>query len=143
EATVASETASAGGVASVTVIGRQVGSSTYSARLRFEGSGQGRLYLMRDETLLGGAIHTLSGTYTAGEAIKIKVKVSGTTPTTTAAKIWRASESEPAGWQIEATDSTAGLQAAGFPAIRLSLSAASTNAVQRILVDDYLVSSGD
>lgn len=142
ELTLASETASAGGVASATVIGRQVGSSMYSARMRFEANGQVRLYLMRDETLLGGKTFTLDGSYTAGEPIRLRLRVAGSSPTTTSAKIWRPGAAEPAGWQIEAVDSTAALQSPGTVGVRFALSSASTNAVQRILADDLVVTAG-
>ena len=61
-----------GGTASTTVVGRLVGTSTYSARLRFEPNGVIRLYLLRDEVALGGGSYLLPGAYVPGEAFIVR-----------------------------------------------------------------------
>lgn len=130
-----------GGAVSATMIGRQVGNSVYSARVRFEPGNIVRLYIMRDETLLGGAIYTMPEQYSAGARINVKLQVSGAGPTTVAAKIWAAASTEPADWQLQGTDSTAAMQAAGFVGIRSAVSSASTNASTNLSYDDFSVTA--
>nr|WP_241429108.1 PKD domain-containing protein [Agrococcus sp. ARC_14] len=137
---ISSETAAAGGTASATVVGRLVGTAVYSARLRLEPGGVMRLYLLRDQALLGS--HLLPGTYIPGEGVMLRLSVSGTSPTTLAAKIWRASGAEPAGWQLQATDSTAALQSAGALTLHSYISGGSTVATTRLRYDDYRVITG-
>ncbi|GAA3602893.1 PKD domain-containing protein [Agrococcus terreus] len=138
---VSSDVASVGGTASATVVGRLVGTSTYSARLRFEPNGVIRLYLLRDEVALGGGSYVLPGAYAPGEAIMVRLSVRGTSPTSLGAMIWRASGPEPSTWQLQATDATAALQAAGTVTIKSSVSASSTVATTRLRYDDYRVTT--
>ena len=49
----------------------------------------------------------------------------GASPTTLALKVWRADETEPAGWQLETTDSTPALQVSGSSKMRIALSSTS------------------
>lgn len=138
---IASNVASAGGTTSVTVIGRQVGNSVYSARVRFEPAGVIRLYIMRDETLLGGAIYTAPDAYVAGSPLKLRLSVTGTNPTTIAAKLWPAASAEPATWQLSATDTTAAMQAAGAVGVKVAVSSASTVPSTAISIDEYRVTA--
>lgn len=138
---ISAETASAGGTASATVVGRLVGGSVYSARLRLEPGGVIRLYLLRDQSLLGS--HVLPGAYVAGEELVLRLRVSGTSPTTLAAKIWRASGTEPSAWQLQATDSTAALQTAGALTLHSYISGGSSVPLTRLHYDDYRVTTAD
>ncbi|MET0736370.1 MAG: PKD domain-containing protein [Microbacterium sp.] len=137
--TLGSDVASVGGAASVTVVGRQVGASVYSARVRLEPAGVIRLYIMRDNTALG--TYVLPGAYVTGERLAVKVSVTGTSPTTIAGKVWRTTGPEPAGWQLQATDATAGMQSAGWVGIIASISSSSTAATTRLSIDDVVVSA--
>ena len=65
----------------------------------------------------------------------MKLRVSGTSPTSLAAKVWAAGAAEPAGWLLEQTDSTAGLQVAGGVAIEHYQSSSSTNGPVVSLID--------
>ncbi|WP_225984189.1 PKD domain-containing protein [Epidermidibacterium keratini] len=140
ETSFSSDSAAAGGATSVTVIGRRVGTNTYSARVRFEPNGVVRLYLLRDETALGGASYVLPTTYQPGQQLRLKLSVTGTSPTSLAAKVWVDGQAEPASWQLQATDTTAALQAAGTSGIKVSASSLSTVPVTRISFGDYTVS---
>lgn len=65
------------------------------------------------------ASKSISGlTWKRGDSFSMKVEVSGTNPTNLRGKIWAKGAAEPQTWQLEATDSTAGLQQAGYPAVR-------------------------
>lgn len=132
----------AGGAMNVTVGGRQVGSSQYSGRIRFEANGQIRLYLLRDETSLASAYLIPNTTYTAGQAIHIRVSVTGTNPTTVAAKIWVDGTAEPAAWTLQATDATAAMQTAGSTGVTVAMSGAATVGTTRVSFGGFAVTAG-
>jgi PKD repeat protein len=133
--------ASAGGVVSGMVLGRVVGSSVYSARVRFEPGGTVRLYLLQGETPLGGKSIVLSG-YHPGDDVNVTLSVRGTSPTQLGAKMWLAGAGEPANWQISATDATAALQTAGPVGLGGSSSSLSTVPTTGLSFDDYEVTDG-
>lgn len=139
-ATVAADAVPAGGAATANVIGRQVGSSNYSARLRFEVGGNVRLYLLRDETALGSYLIP-SFTYTPGTSLDVALSVSGTSPTKLSAKVWKSTDPEPAAWQVTATDSTAAMQAAGTIAVSNTVSSASSVATTTFSWDEFTVTA--
>jgi PKD repeat protein len=99
------------------VIGRRIDASTdYRAKVRFMVGGSVVMQLTRmqsnSETVLTGV--TVPGlTYAAGDRLKVRLQVFGTSPTTLKVKIWRDGQSEPATWLLTSTDGTAALQAAG------------------------------
>ena len=134
-----SDVASVGGTASVTLIGRQVGSSVYSARVRLEPAGTVRLYLLRDEVSLGSQV--LANTYSPGQVYNLKLSVTGSSPTALKAKAWPEGSPEPTAWGATATDATAAMQTAGFLAIRTALSSVSRNAVTRLRFDSLVVTA--
>lgn len=140
ELTFSSDQVSAGGTASVTVIGRQVGTNLYSTRVRLEPTGIVRLYLLYNETSLGSVV--VSQTYTAGTPVHVRMLVTGTSPTTLAASVWLGSATEPATWMLQATHTASGMQSAGFVGIRAALSSVSTVPVQTLRFDDWAVLSG-
>ncbi|WP_194762622.1 PKD domain-containing protein [Microbacterium sp. UFMG61] len=122
---ISADAAATGGAATATVIGRQVGASNYSARVRFEVGGGVRLYLLRDEVALGS--YLMPGfTYTPGTALNVAFSATGTAPTALAAKVWVAGTTEPATWQTTANDTTAAMQAAGTVGLMNTVSSAST-----------------
>jgi PKD repeat protein len=98
----------------ISLIGRQVGSDFYVARLVPQTNGQVRLYLLRGSgTGIGAATFVPDFPMVAGEHYRASIEVRGTSPTTVSAKVWRASSPEPTAWQRTATDSAAGLQTRG------------------------------
>ncbi len=83
--------------------------------------------------LIGAAGATLKGqiiipgvTTANASPIKVRVQVTGTSPTTIRAKVWQASGTEPTAWQQSITDSAAGMQAPGSVGISPYLSSSST-----------------
>lgn len=71
---------------------------------------------------------TLPGiTAAAGTVLWVRVRVSGTNPTTISAKVWADGTSEPSPWSVATTDTTAGLQTAGAVAFGSYLSSIATN----------------
>lgn len=119
----------------MTLIGRGVGDSNYSARMRLEPGGIMRLFLLRDEVGLG--TYVLPGTYTAGEQLNVVVSVAGVSPTTIRAKAWRAGSPEPSGWNATASDATPALQVPGYVGIKGSISGSSTNSTTVLRFADF------
>ncbi len=134
-ATVTLDKTQTGGGLYLTVVGRQVGSSSYGLRLRYLGTGEVRLSAMRDTTALANANLPGPG-YTGGTALRVRVQVTGTTPTTVRAKVWPVGGAEPAAWQVQTTDSTPALQAPGSIGLIGYLSSSATNGPVTILLDD-------
>ena len=109
----------------LTVAGRVVGSATYGARLKLMPTGVVQLHTERTGTVLaGGTLPDL--TLTAGQQLRVRVQVQGTSPTVVRVKAWAAGSSEPAAWQYTTTDSTVGLQSAGAVRLQTYLSSSAT-----------------
>jgi len=89
--------------------------------------------------VIGGASKVIAATYTPGDVIKVRLSVTGNSPTTIAAKAWLAGSAEPSGWMFETTDSEAALQQAGSPALKVSVSSASTVPTTRVSFDNLVV----
>jgi len=122
--------------------GRRVpGAGDYRAKLWWRTGNALRLSLSRGdavgaETAIGSSA-MLSGGVTVGEQLRVRMQVTGTSPTTLRAKVWRLGQSEPAGWSVSATDGTAALQAAGQVGVTTYLSGSATNAPVVVSVDDW------
>ena len=114
-----------GGGTYVSVIGRLVGASDYEARVWVKSTGQVQLQLLQGSTVLSAA--NIAGiTYNAGDTLSVRVQVTGTNPTTIRASVWSASQTAPATWQLQTTDTTAALQVAGSVGLREYLSGTAT-----------------
>ncbi|MCU1438900.1 MAG: domain containing protein [Naasia sp.] len=123
------------------VLARSGGTSSYRAKLRVQGSGTPTLAVTR---AVGGTETTLATVAVPGlvltqeRPVRIRLEVSGTSPATIRAKAWQSAGTEPAGWQVSATDSTAALQTAGAPELLLYLSSSEPRASTAI-VDGFRV----
>ena len=143
ETAVAVDKVQTGGGAYVSVLGRRVNASNdYRLKLRFQSNGVVAVFLVRR---VNGAETTLAWAnsvgFTPGQFVRVKLRVSGTGPTSLAAKVWAAGAAEPAGWLLEQTDSTAGLQVAGGVAIEHYQSSSSTNGPVVSLIDTITAGS--
>jgi PKD repeat protein len=133
----------AGGSADLSVTGRRLGAGTeYRAQAKVLSSGAVGLTLRRHlsgaDTALASA--TVPGlTYSADQRLSIRLQVTGTSPTTLAAKVWVAGTPEPEEWQVQATDSADGLQAPGSVGLAAYLSGAASNAPVTAVFDDVRV----
>jgi len=124
-----------GGGAWITLQGRTVGSDVYAARVRLQADGTVQLHLMRSATALRGG--TVTGvTYGAGDQLKLRLQVTGTSPTTISAKVWKGDATEPSAWTYTITDSTAALQSAGGLGIQTYLFGTVTNGPVTLRYDD-------
>ena len=136
-----------GGGVYLSAVARSVANQgEYRAKVRFTSTG--RIYLGIVRTTATGAetnltsetsIAGLSGTN--GEQIGVRVQVTGKETAAIKAKVWLASGAEPAAWQLEVSDSTAGLQAPGYTGILTALSGSATNAPVTARISDYLLTS--
>ena len=115
------------------LIGRRTGINLqYGARLMVRSDGQVGVWL----TALNGTTSLVTlkpqiiapGVSTANSGqVKVRLQVTGTSPTSVRAKVWPAAGTEPAAWQLNTTDSFAGLQSAGYVGISPYLSSSATN----------------
>ncbi len=130
-ASFASSSAYSGGAQNINIIGRKISTFYYIARVRIE-SGLLRLYIMRMNSAGGEAAlvssTTISHTYVPGEAIWCELSISGVSPTTIAAKMWLATDTEPGTYQQSTTDTTAGYQVAGTVGLGASIGASASSA---------------
>ncbi|CAN5138836.1 hypothetical protein BH09ACT1_BH09ACT1_05760 [soil metagenome] len=139
-AQISADKAATGGPFYLGVVGRQVGSDYYQARVRFLVGGSLELMLMHGgSTLLTNVTPGL--TYSPGATLQLRLQVTGTSPTTIRAKVWPTGTTEPTAWQTTTTDSTAALQAAGSVGTEAYLSSSSTNAPVTANYDNFSVTS--
>ena len=143
-ADVALDTASTGGGAYVSLIGRRVSNNNdYRLKLRYLPGGSVVAYLARTvggtETVLAST--TVTGlTVNAGDVLTTRFTVSGTTTTTLRAKVWRQGTTEPQNWLMTTSESTpAVLQGSGGVGILLYVSGSWTGTAPAITVDNLNV----
>jgi hypothetical protein len=112
-------------------VGRAVrGGGDYRARVRLAGKSV-YLQLTRTnaknvESVVVKELAVKGLTYRPGKALRVKLQVTGSAPTTLRAKVWADGKAEPSGWQISGTDRTAALQAAGGVGVRAYLGRTAT-----------------
>jgi PKD repeat protein len=147
--TLTADKAATGGGLNLSLVGRRVAANTeYRARVRVLSTGAVALGVTRlagttTETLVGSELTVPGLTAAAGTPLRVRFAVTGTNPTTLRAKVGLAGTAEPAAWQIQATDSTAALQAAGGVGVYTYLSGSATNSPVTVSVDDLEVSAGN
>ena len=131
------DSAPVGGPTWASVVGRRVGTSDYRAKLRFAPDHSVGLMLSRTVGVTESALvaTSLALDYKPGTPLQVRIRVRGASPSTLAAKVWVRGAREPSSWTLRATDSTAGLQAAGSTAVVGYRSSGST-ATQGLTVDD-------
>lgn len=128
---------------SVYLTGRRVGTnSEYRARVRLLASGAVAVGVTRlagsaTETLIGSEATVAGLQYTPGTQLKVRLQAVGISPTTLRLKVWPATAAEPAAWQVERTDSTVGLQAAGTVGMSVYLSGAATTVPVALRAGDF------
>ncbi len=111
------------------VIGRHVGTNDYRVKVRVFATGAVQVQLTRlvnnVETVLQ-TVQIAGLTLVNGDVLQIRLDLSGTSPTTVRAKVWKSGTAEPVGWQASVTDSTAELQGAGGVGISTYLAASAS-----------------
>ena len=134
-----------GGGISTTVVGRSLdGTGDYRVQVKYHSDGSVGMALYR--AAANGALTALTTpatvaglSYAVGETLEVRLQVTGTSPTTLRAKVWKSGEAEPTFWQKAATDNTAALQSAGRVGLNAYLSGSATNAPVVASFDNLLV----
>ncbi|MFY0407064.1 PKD domain-containing protein [Solicola sp. PLA-1-18] len=126
------------------VVGRRNAGGTYAAPVVVTANGAVTVRLVRvvgsTTTVLATPVST-GVTYAPGDRLLVRLRVTGTSPTTLQARVWKAGTTEPTAWQRTATDSTAALQAPGAVGVSSYLSSSATNAPLVLSLDDVLVAA--
>ncbi|MFI7121728.1 vanadium-dependent haloperoxidase [Amycolatopsis sp. NPDC049868] len=128
----------------ISAVGRKVNDAgTYRATVVLRPDGSVRLGLRRSdgtgaETPLTTDQQIAGLTYQPDSMLRIRLQVTGTSPTTLRAKVWANGTAEP-GWQATVTDQTAALQGAGNAGLLTNLSGSATNAPLTVSVDDVSI----
>jgi PKD repeat protein len=129
--------ASSGSGVYVSLLGRTVGSDDYRARVRLNADGSVTLQAMHGATTLQSlAVAGLS--YAVGEQLQLRVQVFNTAPTTIRARVWKVGATEPAAWQVSATDATAAMQTAGGIGLSVYLGGSATIAPLTVEFDNLV-----
>jgi PKD repeat protein len=125
-----------GGSVYVGLIGRRVGANTYGARAVVGSTGSVQLHLQRNTDTVLRSVAISGLTFSSGDQLRYRLQVTGTSPTTIQAKVWKAGSAEPATWQASITDATSGLQSAGSIGLYGYLSGSATPTTLPVSFDE-------
>jgi PKD repeat protein len=133
-----------GGAQYLYIVGRHINpTSDYTAKLRFTTNDTVIVGVSRfsasGEAAIGTAVTVPGLTHVAGQAVLMRVQMTGTNPTTIRMKVWQAGTAEPAAWLLTVTDGTAELQTAGAVGIRSYVGGATSNGPVGYSYDDFKV----
>jgi hypothetical protein len=138
--------AASGGGAYVSLIGRRVATGTdYRLKIRYLPGGGVAAYLVRavggNEAVLASTV-VPGVTVSPGEALSLRLELTGTTATMLRAKVWKRSTPQPAQWQLTATDATpVVLRGSGGTGILFYVSKWWSGAAPRLAFDNLSVTS--
>jgi len=128
----------AGGSVFASLVGRRVGTADYRGRAVVASTGAVSLQLQSSGTTL--VSRTVTGlTYASGDRLRIRLQVTGTSPTTLRAKVWKIGTAEPETWTVTTTDSTAALQSAGHVGLGTYVGSGVSTLPQTVAFDDFEV----
>jgi PKD repeat protein len=134
--------AATGGGTYLYATGRRVSNNNeYRALVRMQSTGTVAVSLLAyrnssTSTVIAPEVR-VPGTIAPGTPVSVRLQVTGTSPTAIKAKVWVAGTPEPAAWTVQATDSTASLQAPGGVGLVGYISGSATNAPQTISVTEF------
>lgn len=120
-----------GGGSYLYLMGRSIDvNNDYRVKVLVSSTGSVTLYIGKNvggtETVLKSL--TIAGlNYSVGDQLNIRTLVTGTSPTTISAMVWKSGATAPATWQLSTTDSTTNLQVAAGISMRAYVSGSSTN----------------
>lgn len=125
----------------VTVVGRRVGSATYSMRVLFQPDGT---LHMAVRGIADGSWHTIGGgsvpaKYIPGTLVNLAFDVSGSGSTSLEGRLWTSGQAESDAYTIRGTDSLAALQQPGKVDVMSYLSGRSTSPNVTVLMDNLTV----
>ena len=133
-----------GGGTYVSVIGRRVNASNdYRLKLRAQSTGAVTAQLVRTVSGAETVVQTVATVpglnWTQGDVLRVRLRVSGTGPTSLSARVWEQGTTEPSTWQLQATDTTAALQSAGGVGVWTYVSSSATQTPMIVSIDDLVV----
>jgi PKD repeat protein len=128
----------------VSSVVRHIGTSDYRVRVKLApGTAQLQLNRTMNGTVTTLAAQNLTGvSYTARSVIHLRIQALGSGTATIAGKVWFDATPQPAGWMLQTTDSTAGLQAAGGVGVEAYMSANYTPTPVTVFVDNLVATAG-
>lgn len=137
-ATMSVDRAATGGGTYLALMARGVSGASYRGKLRIRTDGGVDLTVVRtsgstDTALASGSLP--AATVAPGTKLRVKVQAGGSAPTTLRLKAWVSGAAEPS-WQVQASDSTSGLQVAGSIGVWGYVSGSATNGPTTVSVDD-------
>lgn len=127
--------AATGGGVYTYLVPRQVAANTLIARLWFQSTGVVQLQLLSGATIVQSSVVT-GLSYTPGTKLQVRAQATGVSPTTLRAKVWKVGDPEPAAWRVTTSDTTSGLQAAGYIGLQSYVSASATATPVTVSFDD-------
>lgn len=146
-ATVSIDRPATGWSSLASLIGRSVTvSREYMVRVRV--APNGNMYLAatkRDgsssEQLVSTETRIAGVSFQAGTGYRVRLQVTGTAPTTIRARLWPVGSPEPSTWQVDVTDASPALQAAGGVGFHAQVSSTATNVPVTFMLDDVIAKS--
>jgi hypothetical protein len=75
-------------------------------------------------------------TMAGSEALRLRVLVTGSSPTTIRVRVWKATDAEPSAWAVSTTTSASGIQGPGSVGVR---TINYSNATRSVSFDDFVV----
>ncbi|MEV1239521.1 serine/threonine-protein kinase [Nonomuraea sp. NPDC049750] len=130
----------------VTAVGRRVPTvGGYRAHVSLRPNGKVLFQLIRSaagrsEIDLAQPLRVPGLTAGAGLAMRVRVQVTGTSPTTIRGKVWAVGAPEP-DWLLSVTDATSGLQVPGGAGVLTYLSRTATDTPVTVTVDDLALTA--
>jgi CSLREA domain-containing protein len=112
----------------------------YRAKIRIAPTGA--IYLQAGavvsgvETPIGTESRVTGLSHVVGAYIRLRIQVTGISPTNIRMKAWADGQPEPGTWQYNVTDNTTALQRSGALGVRAYLGSSSTNGAVTVSVDD-------
>ncbi len=123
-------------------IGRRIpAAGEYRGKVLVAANGSVGLSLVRTtasgtETTIQSSVTVAGLVYSVGDKLALRLQVTGTSPSTIRAKVWKLGTAEPVAWQRSITDTTPALQSAGGVGLALYLSGTSNNAPLTVSMDN-------
>ncbi len=131
-----------GGGTSLSLVARKVGTTEYRLRAYLRSSPilQLQRFVNGTETVLATVNLAIpGGSYAPGQVLHLRLLVSGTGPTALSGKAWFGAAAEPAGWLVQASDATSGLQRPGAAGVHAYVSSSATNTPAAVTADNLHV----
>jgi PKD repeat protein len=140
--TLSSDKITTGGGLFLYAIPRQVSNgSDYRGVLHLRSDGRVGLRVDRGSSVIVPTVIVPGVAYSPNVKLELRVQAIGTSPTTVRARVWPEGTAEPITWTVSTTDSTAGIQSAGWSGLGTWLSSSATNAPVTLSIDEFVLTT--